>query len=143
MSKQVTFTLDGEQVTAEAGLTIWEVANGRGLKIPHLCHKPQPGYRPDGNCRACMVEIEGERTLAASCIREPAEGMVVTTNNARAENARKMVMELLVADQPAQDIAHDKSSHLWDMAELNEVSSRGSPRWRRAISRFWMTATSR
>ncbi|MEC8572312.1 MAG: 2Fe-2S iron-sulfur cluster-binding protein, partial [Pseudomonadota bacterium] len=52
MSKKVTFTLDGEQVTAEAGLTIWEVANGRGLKIPHLCHKPQPGYRPDGNCRA-------------------------------------------------------------------------------------------
>ena len=90
MSKQVTFTLDGEQVTAEAGLTIWEVANGRGLKIPHLCHKPQPGYRPDGNCRACMVEIEGERTLAASCIREPAEGMVVTTNNARATNARNV-----------------------------------------------------
>ena len=128
MSKQVTFTLDGEQVTAEAGLTIWEVANGRGLKIPHLCHKPQPGYRPDGNCRACMVEIEGERTLAASCIREPAEGMVVTTNNARATNARKMVMELLVADQPAQDIAHDKSSHMWDMAELNGVSESRFPK---------------
>ncbi|MEN8742498.1 MAG: 2Fe-2S iron-sulfur cluster-binding protein, partial [Phaeobacter gallaeciensis] len=127
MSKQITFTLDGEQVTADAGMTIWEVANGRGLKIPHLCHKPQPGYRPDGNCRACMVEIEGERTLAASCIREPAEGMVVTTNNARATNARKMVMELLVADQPKQEEAHDKSSHLWDMAELNGVSESRFP----------------
>ncbi|KIC15856.1 formate dehydrogenase subunit alpha [Leisingera sp. ANG-DT] len=128
MSDKVTFTLDGEQVTADKGLTIWEVANGRGLKIPHLCHKPQPGYRPDGNCRACMVEIEGERTLAASCIREPAEGMVVTTNNARAENARKMVMELLVADQPKREEAHDKSSHMWDMAELNGVTESRFPK---------------
>ena len=121
MSERITFTLDGQTVEAETGMTIWEVANGRGLKIPHLCHKPAPGYRPDGNCRACMVEIEGERVLAASCIREPAEGMVVTTNNARAENARKMVMELLLADQPAQDVAHDKSSHMREMAALSTV----------------------
>ena len=140
MTDQITFTLDGKEVTAEAGLTIWEVANGRGLKIPHLCHKPAPGYRPDGNCRACMVEIEGERTLAASCIREPAEGMVVTTNNPRAENARKMVMELLVADQPSREEAHDKSSHLWDMAELNGVSESRSPSWKKAVFRCWMTA---
>ncbi|MBK0325915.1 formate dehydrogenase subunit alpha [Rhodobacteraceae bacterium F11138] len=124
----VTFTLDGEEVTAEAGLTIWEVAHGRGLKIPHLCHKPAPGYRPDGNCRACMVEIEGERVLAASCIREPAPGMVVKTATTRAQSARKMVMELLVADQPAQDVAHDKSSHLWDMAALNGVDSSRFPK---------------
>ena len=78
MAQTVTFTLDGKEVTAEAGLTIWEVAHGRGLVIPHLCHKPAPGYRPDGNCRACMVEVEGERTLVASCIREAADGMVVT-----------------------------------------------------------------
>lgn len=117
MSETITFNLNGEDVTAEAGMTIWEVANGRGLKIPHLCHKPAPGYRPDGNCRACMVEIEGERTLAASCIREPAEGMVVKTATPRAESARKMVMELLLADQPKREVAHDRSSHLWDMAE--------------------------
>ena len=59
MSEQVEFILDGETVYAEKGQSIWEVANGQGLKIPHLCHKPKPGYRPDGNCRACMVEIEG------------------------------------------------------------------------------------
>ncbi|TLP59262.1 formate dehydrogenase subunit alpha [Parasedimentitalea maritima] len=132
MSNSITFTLDGKEVTAEAGMSIWEVANGRGLKIPHLCHKPAQGYRPDGNCRACMVEIEGERVLAASCIREPAEGMVVTTNNARAEGARKMVMELLVADQPKQEEAHDKSSHLWDMAELNGVSESRFPKLEKA-----------
>ncbi|WP_299929463.1 formate dehydrogenase subunit alpha [uncultured Pelagimonas sp.] len=127
MSNTIRFTLDGTEVEAEQGMTIWEVANGRGLKIPHLCHKPAPGYRPDGNCRACMVEIEGERVLAASCIREPSDGMVVTTNNARAENARKMVMELLLADQPERDAAHDKSSHLWDMAEENGVEDSRFP----------------
>ena len=128
MSDTITFTLDGEQVTAEKGMTIWEVANGRGLVIPHLCHKPAPGYRPDGNCRACMVEIEGERTLAASCIREPADGMVVKTDTARAETARKMVVEMLVADQPPRDAAHDKSSHLWDMAEMQGVSQSRFPK---------------
>ncbi|WP_415404620.1 formate dehydrogenase subunit alpha [Tateyamaria sp. SN3-11] len=128
MTDKVTFTLDGAEVEAEAGMTIWEVANGRGLVIPHLCHKPAPGYRPDGNCRACMVEIEGERVLAASCIREPSEGMVVTTNSARAENARKMVVEMLVADQPERDVAHDKSAHLWDMAEMNGVTESRFPK---------------
>ncbi|CUK13523.1 Formate dehydrogenase H [Shimia thalassica] len=128
MSETIKFTLDGETVEAKAGETIWEVANGRGLVIPHLCHKPAPGYRPDGNCRACMVEIEGERTLAASCIREPADGMVVTTNNARATSARKLVVEMLVADQPAKEEAHDKSSHLWDMADLSGVSESRFPK---------------
>ena len=128
MADKVTFTLDGETVQVERGLTIWEVANGRGLVIPHLCHKPAPGYRPDGNCRACMVEIEGERVLAASCIREPAEGMVVVTNNARAVSARRMVVELLMADMPDAEIAHDKSSHMGEMAAMNDVSESRFPK---------------
>ncbi|NDV63616.1 2Fe-2S iron-sulfur cluster binding domain-containing protein, partial [Puniceicoccales bacterium CK1056] len=128
MGETVTFMLDGQEVEAERGMTIWEVAHGRGLVIPHLCHKPAPGYRPDGNCRACMVEIEGERTLAASCIREPAEGMVVTTASARAEGARKMVIEMLLADQPKKAEAHDQSSHLWEMAALNAVEESRFPK---------------
>jgi len=67
-ARNCRFALPSGAKREEPGQTIWEVARGRGLKIPHLCHRPAPGYRPDGNCRACMVEIEGERTLAASCI---------------------------------------------------------------------------
>ena len=75
----VSFTLDGKPVTADAGQTIWQVAQEAGTDIPHLCYKDDKGYRADGNCRACMVEIEGERVLAASCQRKIADGMVVTT----------------------------------------------------------------
>ena len=128
MSETIKITLDGKEIEAVAGQTIWEVAHGRGLVIPHLCHKPAPGYRPDGNCRACMVEVEGERTLVASCIREAKDGMNVTTNSARAENARKLVVEMLLADQPEQEEAHDKSSHLWDMAKLQGVTESRFPK---------------
>jgi formate dehydrogenase major subunit len=124
-TKTVTFNLNGEDVTVPEGWTIWEAAKGQGFTIPHLCHKPQPGYRPDGNCRACMVEVEGERTLVASCIRPAADGMVVKTDSDRAEKSRAMVMELLVADQPEE--AHDTSSHFWDMAKLNDVSDSRFP----------------
>jgi len=113
MSDPITFILDGEEVTAEAGETIWSIAKGRGNTIPHLCHRDAPGYRPDANCRACMVEIKGERVLAPSCRREPTSGMEVITNNERATKARKMVLELLLADQPEKAAAHDPNSLLW------------------------------
>jgi formate dehydrogenase major subunit len=127
MSETIRFTLDGTEVEARPGETIWQVAKRQGTLIPHLCHKDAPGYRSDGNCRACMVEIDGERVLAASCIRTPTEGMVVTSQSERADKARKMVIEMLVADQPARDAAHDRSSHLWDMADLQGVSASRFP----------------
>ena len=67
----LAFELDGAQVYARAGESLWDVARRLGTDIPHLCHRPEPGYRPDGNCRVCMVEIEGERVLAPSCKRMP------------------------------------------------------------------------
>ena len=94
------FTLDGRDVEAAPGETIWAVAQREGIDIPHLCHLPKPGYRPDGNCRACLVEVEGERALVASCIRAPREGSVVRSATARADAARRMVFELLLADMP-------------------------------------------
>ncbi len=115
--KCVTFTLDGREVHAHDGETIWQVAKREGTEIPHLCYSPEPGYRADGNCRACMVEIEGERVLAASCIRKPTEGMKVNASNHRAETARKMVFDLLVSDQPARETSHDPISKFWTWAD--------------------------
>ena len=88
-----------------------------GTEIPHLCYSPEPGYRADGNCRACMVEIEGERVLAASCIRKPTEGMKVKTASDRAKTARQMVFELLVTDQPERATSHDPQSKFWSWAD--------------------------
>ena len=116
--KPITFTLDGREVEARPGETIWQVAARLGITIPHLCYSPEPGYRPDGNCRACMVEIEGERVLAASCIRPPTQGMKVKTASDRAKAARKMVFELLIADQPDRNTqAHDPASKFWSWAD--------------------------
>ncbi|WP_026381225.1 formate dehydrogenase subunit alpha [Afifella pfennigii] len=123
----ITFTLDGKEVTARPGETIWQVAKRHGTRIPHLCHLDQPGYRPDGNCRACMVEVEGERVLAASCIRAPSEGMVVTSAGERAEKARRMVFELLLADQPAREGHPDPDAPFWQWTERMGIAASRLP----------------
>ena len=117
MSEAVAFSLDGREVAAAAGETLWQVAAREGIAIPHLCHSAEPGYRPDGNCRACMVEVEGERVLAASCIRRPAPGMKVRTDTERARHARRTVFELLLADQPPRAAAHEHASRFWRWTE--------------------------
>ena len=119
---------DGRPAAAAPGETIWAVAARMGTEIPHLCHRPAPGYRPDGNCRACMVAVEGERALAASCVRRPAEGMVVTSAGARETRARAMVIEMLMADQPAEADAHDRSSRLLAAAATVGVAASRLPR---------------
>ena len=112
-------TLDGVRVQAFSGESLWQVAKRAGDRIPHLCFKDAPGYRADGNCRACMVEIEGERTLAASCIRPAMPGMVVrSASSERVRTAREGVMVLLLADQPARADSPDRSSHFWEMVDL-------------------------
>ena len=125
MTNDISFTLDGETVGAAPGETIWQVAKRHGVDIPHLCYSTQATYRADGNCRVCMVEIEGERTLAPSCLRTPTPDMVVSTDSHRARCARKMVMELLIADQPARESSHDPQSELWHWAEkMGQLTSR-------------------
>src|SRR6185437_5310240 len=125
--KAVSFVLDGKEVTAREGETICQVARRQGIEIPHLCYSPEPGYRADGNCRACMVEIEGERVLAASCIRKPTSGMKVKTASERAKFSRKMVFELLVGDQPERATAHDPDSRFWRWADAVGVDDSRFP----------------
>ncbi len=123
----IKFFLDGIEVEANPGETIWRAAKRYDVDLPHLCFKPSPGYRPDGNCRACMVEVEGERVLAASCIRKPTPGMKVKTASERAVSNRKLVFELLVADQPERAHAHDPQSEFWKHADAVGVASSRFP----------------
>jgi formate dehydrogenase major subunit len=96
----VEFELDGRTVQAREGETILQAAERLGTTIPRLCYTP--GYRPDGNCRACVVEIDGERTLAPSCCRAPTPGMKVKATSARAQKSQKLVVEMLLSDMPEQ-----------------------------------------
>jgi formate dehydrogenase major subunit len=135
VSKTMTFELDGRLVEAAADDTIWQVAKRFGTRIPHLCYLDEPDYRPDGNCRACMVEIEGERVLSASCIRKPTPGMKVKTASERAKKARAMVFELLLADQPARDVAHDPKSKFWAWVDaMGIVPTSRYPRVERPVA---------
>ena len=126
--KKINFFLDNNKVEAKNGETIWQVANRYGQEIPHLCYSNKPGYRADGNCRACMVEIEGERVLAASCIRKPNENMKVFTSSQKAKKSRKLVFELLLADQPEKSIAHDRNSHFWNWTDKIQLSESRFPK---------------
>lgn len=129
-SSTISFLLDGKDVEARPEETIWDVAKRLGTDIPHLCHCNESGYRSDGNCRACVVEIEGERVLAASCIRPPSEGMKVSTKSEKAVKARKMVFELLAADQPPRDDHPDPDSKFWQWADKMDLDSERWPRLR-------------
>ncbi len=122
----IRFVLDGRPVTAAPGETLWQVARREGIEIPHLCHKE--GLRPNGNCRACVVEIAGERALAPSCCRHPGDGMVVESGSERAVRARRMVLELLLAGTGAST-AEDTDSELAAWARREEI---GTPRFTRA-----------
>ncbi|MBI4545868.1 MAG: formate dehydrogenase subunit alpha [Gemmatimonadetes bacterium] len=108
---QIPFVLDGREVLARPGETILQSARRHGVAIPYLCY--QDGMRADGNCRACVVEIQGERVLAPSCCRQPAAGMVVCAANGRARKAQRMVLELLLADMPPQPYREDSELHYW------------------------------
>ena len=124
----IAFELDGRPVEALAGESILEAAQRHGIEIPHLCHKP--GLRPDGNCRACVVEIDGERALAASCCRAPAAGMKVSAAGERSRRSQKMVLELLLSDAPAGGRAEDSELRRWAHAlgvGAPRFAARGQP----------------
>jgi len=107
----IAFRLNGTEITAGPGETIIEAADRLGVPIPRLCYKP--GMRPDGNCRACMVEIKGERVLAPSCCRQPTAGMEVLSNSSRAVHAQKIIVELLDSDMPEKIYKLDSELEFW------------------------------
>src|SRR5262252_1709037 len=110
-STLVTFSLNGQNVTAPSDRSILQTAQDHGIEIPRLCY--MEGMRADGNCRTCMVEIKGERVLAPSCCRFPKDGMEVTTNSARAVTSQKMSLELLLADVPETSYSLNSELDFW------------------------------
>ena len=94
----VAFELDGRPVEAFEGETILKAAERHGVEIPRLCYTD--GLRADGNCRACVVEIEGERVLAPSCCRAVQPGMKVKASSERARKSQNLVVEMLMAEMP-------------------------------------------
>lgn len=118
----VEFTLDGRPVQALPGESILQAAERVGVDIPHLCFKE--GLRADGNCRACMVEIDGERVLAPSCCRVPTAGMAVQSRSERAIKSQKMVLELLLADMPQQGHKWNDDDAARPHGELSDWASR-------------------
>ena len=85
----IAFTLDGRQVRVRRDETIWHAARRHGVTIPHGCLSSAPDFRPEGNCRLCVVEVEGYRTLQPSCLMKVSEGLVIRTDSERAVHARR------------------------------------------------------
>jgi formate dehydrogenase major subunit len=118
----ISFELDGQSVQAIPGESILQAAKRSGVEIPHLCFKE--GMRADGNCRACVVEIEGERVLAPSCCRAPSEGMKVKAQSERAMKSQKMVLEMLLSDMPEQGYKWNNADASQPHGELSDWASR-------------------
>ncbi len=121
----VEFKLNGKSVVGRADESILQTAAHYGIDIPRLCYKE--GLRPDGNCRACVVEIKGERALAPSCCRAPKDGMEVITDSTRALASQKMVLELLRSDMSATSYTPDSELDQW-AAKLKLGKPRFAPR---------------
>src|SRR5665213_3169709 len=110
----VSFTLNGREVQGKTDELLIQVAEREGIEIPHLCYKGVNDIVENvGNCRACVVEINGERVLAPSCCRYPKAGMEVTTNSKRATKSQKMVLELLLSDTPENAYTRHSELDLW------------------------------
>jgi formate dehydrogenase major subunit len=99
-TRTVTLTIDGVEVTAPEGTTIWTAAARAGIDIPVLCHDER--YDPVGVCRMCVVDV-GARAYAAACVRPCEDGMEVKTATPDVERSRATLVELLLADQPARE----------------------------------------
>jgi formate dehydrogenase major subunit len=121
----VTFTMNGREVTGLSTETIIEIADREGIEIPRLCYAP--GLDAVGNCRSCMVEIKGERVLAAACCRVPQAGMQVTTNNDRVRKSQQLVIELLQSDMPEKEYTRHNEVDDW-ATRLDVGKPRFAPR---------------
>jgi predicted molibdopterin-dependent oxidoreductase YjgC len=126
MIMTVRLTIDGKMIEAEEGSTLLEVARQNGFTIPTLCYHRD--LTPSGNCRICVVEVQGARFLQAACITNVWEGMVVQTQSERVVRSRKLTLELMLANHPQDCLVCDSSGscELQDLAYDYQVEV---PQW--------------
>ena len=99
-TQTVTLTIDGREITAPEGTTIWAAAKAAGIDIPVLCHDER--FDPVGVCRMCVVDT-GAPAFAAACVRACESGMQVKTDTPELESSRAMLTRLLLSDQPPRE----------------------------------------
>ncbi|MCH7866411.1 MAG: formate dehydrogenase subunit alpha [Myxococcales bacterium] len=105
--QNITLTINGEPVEVVQGTSLWDAALQAGHSIPTLCHDPK--LRPVGVCRMCVVQVEGERVMTASCVREAQAGMVVHTDSEKIERCRRGLTGMLLAEQPERSAREDST----------------------------------
>ena len=105
----ITLTIDGRQVQVAKGSTVLEAARAAGINVPTLCYHPE--LRPEGACRLCVVEIKGGKSLAAACVMPAANGMEVYTNTPLVREARRIALELLLANHPFECLTCERSGN--------------------------------
>ncbi|MFZ1984950.1 MAG: 2Fe-2S iron-sulfur cluster-binding protein, partial [Desulfatitalea sp.] len=131
MNESASLTINGRDVGFEHGETILEVARRHHIDIPTLCHLK--GTTPTGACRVCVVEVEGARTLLASCATPAAAGMKVQTESPAVVEARRMVLELLLSSGNHNCAVHNESGGDWTDYQLAMQQRDGSdelcPAW--------------
>ena len=127
MENKITLTMNDSQVRGREGMTILEVAKENGIDIPTLCYISD--LPPMGACRLCVVEVEGSRTLVASCHTPITGGMIVYTHSSKVLEARKVLVDLMMASHPDSCLICDKAN----MCELRKIAADmeiGLPRYR-------------
>lgn len=122
----VNLTINNRKVTALESDTILEAAARNNILIPHLCYLE--GVHRAGSCRICVVEVEGARTLQASCMVKVSEGMIVRTNTNKVRNARKILYELMLSDHP-KDCLNCVRSRNCEFRKLGELMETGEVRF--------------
>ena len=117
----VNLTINNKKICAEEGMTILEAAMQNNIRIPHLCYLER--VHQVGSCRVCVVEVEGQKNLQASCMVKVREGMVVHTNSERVRKARKVIYELVLSDHPKDCLSctRNQSCELQKLGELLQV----------------------
>jgi NADH:ubiquinone oxidoreductase subunit E/NAD-dependent dihydropyrimidine dehydrogenase PreA subunit/ferredoxin len=131
--ESVTLTIDDQQVTATPDTTILDAARQIGIEIPTLCHRDE--LKPSGNCRICVVEVQGQSRLVGSCHTPVEQDMVVFTQSHKVVETRKVIMELMLTAHTGPCMSDTAAQHCGVHRIAAEIEA-GPPRFQLQVPRF-------